>query len=121
MPHAVMQDYVNVDFSRTMSIVGIRVEGGKEHIIAEGRYVSDGGSQFADLAFVVDEDYQRIGIASYLYRLLIRIAKENDIKGFTADVLASNRPMIKVFQTGDEEITSKVEDDVYRLTIRFVD
>jgi acyl-CoA hydrolase/GNAT superfamily N-acetyltransferase len=121
MPHAVMQDYVNVDFSRTMSIVGIRVEGGKEHIIAEGRYVSDGGSQFADLAFVVDEDYQRMGIASYLYRLLIRIAKENDIKGFTADVLASNRPMIKVFQTGDEEITSKVEDDVYRLTIRFVD
>jgi acyl-CoA hydrolase len=119
MPHAVMQDYVNVDFSRTMSIVGIRVEGGKEHIIAEGRYVSDDDSRFADLAFVVDEAYQRVGIASYLYRLLIRIAKENDIEGFTADVLASNRPMMKVFQSGREEITSKVEDDVYRLTIRF--
>ena len=88
-------------------------------IIAEGRYVSDGDSRFADLAFVVDEAYQRMGIAGYLYRLLIRIAKENDIEGFTADVLASNRPMMKVFQSGREEITSKVEDDVYRLTIRF--
>jgi acyl-CoA hydrolase/GNAT superfamily N-acetyltransferase len=121
MPHAVMQDYVNVDFGKTLSIVGVRVEGGKEHIIAEGRYVSDANSRFADLAFVVDEEYQRMGIAGYLYRLLIRIARQNDIKGFTADVLASNRPMMKVFQSGTEEITSKVEDDVYRLTIRFAE
>ena len=119
MPHTIMQDYVNVDFGRTLSIVGVRIEEGKEHIMAEGRYVSDGTSEFADLAFVVDEAYQRMGIASYLYRLLIRIARQNDIKGFTADVLASNRPMMKVFNSGNEEITSRVEDDVYRLTIRF--
>jgi acyl-CoA hydrolase len=118
MPHSVMQDYVNVDFGRTMSIVGVRIAGGKEHIVAEGRYVSDKRAEFADLAFVVDEDYQRMGIAGFLYRLLIRVARQNKIKAFTADVLASNRPMMKVFQSGPEAVTSKVEDDVYRLTIR---
>ena len=29
MPHNVMQDYVNVDFGQTLSIVGVRVAGGK--------------------------------------------------------------------------------------------
>lgn len=119
MPHNVMQDYVNVDFGQTLSIVGIRVAGGKEHIIAEGRYVIDPRSRFADLAFVVDEAFQRKGIASYLYRLLIRIAKKNAVAGFTADVLTSNQPMLKVFQSGAETVTSKVESDAYRLTIRF--
>ncbi|MBC8177002.1 MAG: GNAT family N-acetyltransferase, partial [Deltaproteobacteria bacterium] len=39
MPHAKMQEYVNIDYSKTMSIVGLMGEPGEGRIIAEGRYV----------------------------------------------------------------------------------
>jgi hypothetical protein len=39
MPHAKMQEYVNVDWSRDLSIVGLVGEEGKGRIIAEGRYL----------------------------------------------------------------------------------
>ena len=39
MPHRKMQEYVNVDYQRFMSIVGVINESGSESIIAEGRYV----------------------------------------------------------------------------------
>ena len=39
MPHAKMQEYVNVDWNQVMSIVGLIGEEGKGRIIAEARYI----------------------------------------------------------------------------------
>jgi len=119
MPHAKMQAYVNVDFGRIMSIVGLAGEAGQEHIIAEARYVKEAGSNYADTAFIVDEAYQGRGIATYIYQLMIRLAKERGIKGFKSDVLASNKGMLKVFEKGGEVVNSKLEFNVYSLTIPF--
>jgi acyl-CoA hydrolase/GNAT superfamily N-acetyltransferase len=121
MPHAKMQAYVNVDFGRSMSIVGLAGEPGQEHIIAEARYVKEAGSHYADTAFVVDEAYQGKGIATYIYRMMIRLAKERGIKGFRSDVLASNKGMLKVFENGGEVVNAKLEFNVYNLTIPFKD
>jgi hypothetical protein len=58
MPHSKMQEYVNVDYSKTMSIVGLVGQSGQGKIIAEGRFVRKQHKPYADLAFVVDEEYQ---------------------------------------------------------------
>jgi GNAT superfamily N-acetyltransferase len=86
MPHAKMQEYVNVDWNQVMSIVGLVSAEGKGRIIAEARYIKIPGSPFAEVVFVVDEIYQRLGIGSFLYRMLIRLAKKRGIKGFVAEV-----------------------------------
>jgi RimJ/RimL family protein N-acetyltransferase len=119
MPHTKMQTYVNVDFSRTMSIVGLTGEADQQTIVAEARFVRDPQQPYADVAFVVDEAYQGVGIASYLYQLLIRLAKERGLKGFTADVLASNKGMMKVFEKGGHAVQAKFEQGAYALTIPF--
>ena len=119
MPHAKMQQYVNVDFSQVMSIVGLVGEVGQGHIIAEARFVKDKNRPYADVAFVVDEQYQGIGLATYLYRMLIRLAKDRGIQGFTADVLSSNKAMIKVFEKGGAMVKAQLEYGVYQLTIPF--
>jgi len=117
MPHSRMQEYVNVDFSQIMSIVGIIEEHGHEHIIAEARYIKNRQNLFAEVAFIVDEKYQRLGIATYMYQMLIRLAKEDGLLGFTADVLYSNIEMMKVFAKGGLKISASLENGLYEITI----
>jgi len=119
MPHAKMQEYVNVDWNQVMSIVGLVGEEGKGRIIAEARYIKIPGNPFAEVVFVVDDKYQRFGIASYLYKMLIRLAKERGIKGFMAEVLFSNIAMMNVFRKGDLPIKARLESGVYNLVILF--
>jgi len=119
MPHSKMQGYVNIDFSRTMSIVGVVGDPGQSHIIAEARFIKDQKRPLADVAFVVDEQYQGVGIATYLYKMLIRLAKDLGIQGLTADVLASNKGMMKVFEKEGSTVTAKLDYGVYHLTIPF--
>jgi GNAT superfamily N-acetyltransferase len=121
MPHAKMQAYVNVDFSKTLSIVGLVGDPGQGHIIAEARFQKDVQRPYADVAFVVDEDYQGLGIATHLYLMLTRLAKDRGILGLTADVLSSNKGMMKVFEKGNATVNAKLEDGVYHLEIPFQD
>jgi len=63
--------------------------------------------------------YQGLGIGTYLYQMLIRIAKERGISGFTADVLASNKSMMKVFEKSGLPVKAHLESGAYELTIPF--
>ncbi len=119
MPHTKMQEYVNIDYRRTMSIVGLVGEPGEGRIIAEGRYVRFADRPYADVAFVVDEAYQGRGIASFLLRALSRIAMDRGIEGFHADVLATNRAMLKVFEKSPFPLQATLEGGVYAVTIPF--
>ncbi len=120
MPHSKMQMYVNVDYRTVVSIVGLIGPPGKGQIIAEARYVKHADKPFGDIAFVVDEKYHGHGIATYMYRLLARLAKERGLHGFTANVLASNTSMMKVFEK-EGKMKAKMEGGEYELTITFDD
>lgn len=119
MPHDKIQEYVNVDYSRVMSVVALAGEPDQETIIAEARYVKDDQSSYGEVAFIVDEKYQGRGMATYLYKMLIRLAKERGLKGFRAEVLPANKEMMNVFEKGDLAIDARLENGLYRLTIPF--
>ncbi len=120
MPHTKMQEYVNVDWNQVMSIVGLVGEEKKGRIIAEARYIKIPGNTFAEIVFVVDETYQRLGVASFLYGMLIRLARERGIKGFVADVLFSNTGMMHVFQKNSLPVKARLEAGVFNLVIPFL-
>ena len=117
MPHEKMQEYVNVDYRDALSIVALVGEPGKQTLIAEARFARHHHKPFVDIAFVVDEAYQRYGIATYLYQMLAKLAKERGAQGMTADVLSSNRAMLKVFEKGKFPVQAKLEQGAYELTI----
>jgi len=119
MPHNKLQAYVNIDYRSEMSIVALINEPGQEIIIAEARYASDEESGFGELAFFVDEKYQGLGIALYLYKLLIRLARERGLSGFTADVLQGNKDMLKVIEKGGLPMKASFKNGIYRLIIPF--
>ncbi len=117
MPHEKMQAYVNVDYQRALSIVGLVGEPGQQTIIAEARYVRHEDKPFVDIAFVVDEAYQGYGIATFLYQMLARLAKEKGFQKMTADVLPSNEAMLSVLKKGKHPSQAKIENGIYELTI----
>jgi len=122
MPHGKMQEYVNVDYRKTMSIVGVVQEKGVERIIAEGRYVRLPDRPYADTAFLVDEAYQGKGISTYLLNMLIRIAREQGgIEGFRADVLLDNKAMLRVFEKTPFPLRAVVSEGAYEIVISFRD
>lgn len=118
MPHTKMQEYVNIDYGQTMSIVGLIEEEGIERIIAEARYAKVADQPHADTACFVDEHYQGKGIATRLLSILAEAARARGIECFTADILTSNRPMLKII---NEKIGMPVRgmmiDGVYEVVI----
>lgn len=119
MPHAKMQQYVNVDCNRICSIVALVGPPDGERIIAEARFVKERTRPYGDVAFVVDEEYQGIGIASYMLEMLIRLAKERGLQGFVADVLASNKSMLKVFEKSGLPVKANLSSGAYEVTMPF--
>jgi hypothetical protein len=49
--------------------------------------------------------------------MLIRLARDRRIQGLTADVLATNKGMMKVFEKAGGTVTAKLDFGVYHLTI----
>ena len=96
--HEVVQkQWASVDYRKNMSIIGLAQKGGHQEIMAIGSYaMADEVS--AEVAFVVREDFQGMGVGSYLLAELERIAKLNDYRKFTATVLRENRGMLHVFK-----------------------
>jgi acyl-CoA hydrolase/GNAT superfamily N-acetyltransferase len=117
MPHAKMQEYVNVDYRDSLSIVGLVGEHDQQNLIAEARFVRYKDKPVADVAFVVDEAYQGKGLASFMYQVLVRLAKERGITALTADVLVSNQRMLKVFEKAGYPVKVKLEEGAYAVTI----
>jgi len=95
--HEVVQkQWAGIDYRKNMSIIGLVQKGGHKEIMAIGSYADDG--ERAEVAFVVREDFQNMGIASFLLEMLETIARENDYEGFCATVLKENSAMLHVFK-----------------------
>ncbi|MFC1896705.1 GNAT family N-acetyltransferase, partial [Thermodesulfobacteriota bacterium] len=120
MPHRRLQQYVNIDYETTMALVGTVGDLEHERVIAEGRYTGDPSTDLAEVAFTVLDDYQNLGIASFLLEYLAAIAKERGIRGFTAYVMHQNQPMIKVFRRLFPKMKVAMEEaGVYHVTMFF--
>lgn len=87
----------------------------EEVIVGLGRYARNGTS--ADIAFTVEEDYRRRGIASALLRQLTDIARRSGVLQFEADVLPENAPMLKVFQRSGLPTKKRRAEGVVHLTL----
>jgi len=118
--HKEAQWLVNLDYREQMAIVGIKKdEKGNEKIITVGRYFLDRTTNMAEVDFTIGDQDQNKKVGSFLLRYLIQIAKEQGISGFTAEVLATNPAMLKVFYKSGCIIKSILDGGSYSISFRF--
>jgi len=108
--------FLNVDFTSHVALVALFAEGGRQVIVGGARYiVSHPGC--AELAFVIDDSHQKLGIATHLITHLIKIARAAGLKEFVAEVLPENQPMLKVFKRCGLAMTTRRERGVVHVTL----
>ena len=121
-PHKLAMPMAAIDYFDKMAIVGVlgkEAPDGHEQVISLGHYVRDPVTNFAEVAFTIHHEFQKRGIGTFLLNHLCMIAIDKNIRGFTADVLARNTPMMKVFHKTGYPIKVKLEYGVYELELPF--
>jgi GNAT superfamily N-acetyltransferase len=115
---------MRVEPGREVALVVTTGAGEDEIVIGSGRYVvtnPDEKERAAEVAFVVEEDYQGLGIASRLLRHFARLAREQDIAALEADVLAQNKSMLSVFARAGLPMTSRRDGGAVHVTLALRD
>ncbi|WDN88581.1 hypothetical protein BuS5_01549 [Desulfosarcina sp. BuS5] len=87
--------WAELDYRKNITLVGLVRNKGNKEIVAIGTYMESEENR-AEVAFVVREDFQWQGIASFLLDELEKLAIENDFQGFAAYILADNKAMLHV-------------------------
>jgi RimJ/RimL family protein N-acetyltransferase len=111
---------VNVDFVREVALVVTTETARGETIVATGRYLASeapNAERSAELAFVVEEDYQGRGIASRLLTHLAALARRQGLVRFEADVLSQNSAMLTVFKRCGFQMRQRRDGGVVHLTL----
>ncbi|MCL4787065.1 MAG: GNAT family N-acetyltransferase [Verrucomicrobia bacterium] len=119
VPRKQIQDFVYIDHRNDVTIVGTLPEAHGEDIIAIGSYYLDPKTNLAEVAFVVSDKWQNHGIGTFLLKHLMRIARRNGIRGFTAEVLVENKPMQAVINKSNTKVKSKVGTGVISYEMDF--
>ncbi len=115
-----LKEATEVDFVRSVALVTCLQDGEGERIIGGGRYIAIGNSDppdTAEVAFVVEEDYQGLGIARLTLRHLALIAKDRGIARFYAEVLQENKGMLAVFSRSGYQMKVEYADGLAHVTL----
>jgi GNAT superfamily N-acetyltransferase len=114
-PHKAVQELANVDYVNNLAIVGAVPGPSEEEIVALAQYFLDPKTQAAEVAFVVQDEWQRKGMGSFLLDYLTQIARQKGVKKFFAKVLPTNKPMLQVFQNSGFKVNLEFDGEAYSI------
>ncbi|MDD5082889.1 MAG: GNAT family N-acetyltransferase, partial [Dehalococcoidales bacterium] len=108
--------YCTVDYNNSFAYV-VEVGTGRDRkIIAIARYYRVPKKRSAEVAFAIEDAYQKIGLGTRLIEALVDVARENDISIFEASVLGQNSKMMEAFRDYGFHVSSDLEDGEYHVT-----
>ena len=113
---AELQRFREADFNNRVILICTVQQEGREIAIASGTYARVGAAA-AEVAFLVEEDYHRLGIARRLLTQLGKIATDAGIRTFLAEVLPHNTAMLGVFGRCGWPMTTHTADGTTHITL----
>jgi acyl-CoA hydrolase len=116
-PHKDVQRLTNLDYNQDHAIVGVVPRHGGEEIVAIAQYFQNPKTHVAEVAFIVQDEWQAKGMGTHLLNYLTKIALENGVKSFYATVLPTNKAMLYIFYNSGYEVSTEFDGSAY--TIRY--
>ncbi|MCK4293022.1 MAG: GNAT family N-acetyltransferase [Planctomycetes bacterium] len=115
-PHRQIQHLTNIDYKKNFAIVGVVPSASGEEIVAIAQYFLDPQTQAAEVAFLVQDEWQQKGMGTFLLDYITQIAKQRGVKRFYAKVLPKNKPMLAIFHNSGYKVNTEFDGDLYSIT-----
>ncbi len=113
--HLVAPD-LEPDWAERGALVGAAATEDGERVVALASYVRLREHEVAEVAFAVADGYQGRGIGPRLLERLAARAAEQGITRFVAEVIADNRPMLRVFSEAGFSVSRTLSGGVVEVT-----
>jgi acyl-CoA synthetase (NDP forming)/RimJ/RimL family protein N-acetyltransferase len=103
IPQKLIQELCKGDFTLNGCLLAITGEDPETRVVGLGNYVAMGNGRTAEVAFLIEDEFQGRGIGTLLLERLAGLAAANGFVEFEAEVLPDNRPMLNVFKSSGFE------------------
>ncbi len=115
-PHSDVQQLANIDYRNDIAIVGVVPGISEEEVVAIAQYFLDPDGQSAEVAFLVQDEWQSKGMGTFLLEYITQIAKLRGVKRFYAKVLPNNKPMLAIFHNSGYKVNTEFDGEVYNIS-----
>ncbi len=117
LPEDLLHHFTHVDYESDFALVAIASEGGKDAVIAVGRYAHDPHEDVTDLAIAVRDDWQHQGLGKPLLEKVVTIAREHGIHCFVSMMDPGNAVMEKILRDLGYEVNYSLRNGFYHVEI----
>jgi acetyltransferase len=111
-PHEVRVRYCNIDYDREIAIVPIIKEEGTPRILGVGRLTIEPDGKTGEIAFIVRDKWQGLGLGAKLVDYVIEIAAEKGIKRIVAIIMRQNHKAINLVEKMGFKVKKQDDDTV---------
>lgn len=113
-----LKQLTEVDFRNVVALVAVMKEDDQNRIVGCGRYFLVPGVPLkAEVAFLIDDAHQGLGIGSRIFKHLVSIARASGIAQFEANVLPTNERMLRLFAASGLPVNTTMTRDSVHVTI----
>jgi acyl-CoA hydrolase/GNAT superfamily N-acetyltransferase len=109
----------SVSYDQEMAFAVVTGDEEQERIVGNSAYFVDPQTRLADVGYMIDPEWQGRGIGGALHAHTIDYARRHGVRGFTADVLEENLPMLRVFEHGPGRLRQRTYGGVTELVLLF--
>jgi acyl-CoA hydrolase/GNAT superfamily N-acetyltransferase len=114
-----VQRLCNVNFENEVAFVAVTGARENPQIVAHACYFIDPSTNLAETAFMVHPEWQGCGLGTVLQQHMADHAKARGVRGFVAEILASNPNMIRLARSGYSNVSVERTSDTVRVTALF--
>jgi len=119
-PHRHIQLLTNIDYQKDLAIVGVVPGVSGEEVVAIAQYFLDPHTLAAEVAFLVQDEWQQKGMGTFLLDCITQIARQRGVKRFYAKVLPTNKAMLAIFHNSGYRVNTEFDGDIYSITYDLV-
>lgn len=114
-----VQRLCNLNFDTEVAMVAVSGSREQPQIVGHALYVLDPTTQLAETAFMVHPDWKGSGLGTQLQQQLRAHAQTRGVRGFVAEILASNEHMIRLARAGSDQVQIDSDGGTVRVTTLF--
>lgn len=114
-----LQKLCNVNSQTEAAFLAVSGPRENETVVGSACYFLNPTTNLAEIAFMVSPDWQGLGLGKALQTRLQDYAVARGVRGFVAEILPHNAPMLGLARSAAGQVTTTRDEDAVRVTVLF--